>query len=180
MRQRQLLPGDPDHARSDGGVPDRDVRSADPDAVKQPGDEEGSDIDPVWRNLIDLCLKTGEVAPSEARGEELADFAARLNVEAYLLNGLAGLQGRLGPVQTAWLATLRRRVAESAVANLRRDRAAAEVIARLAGLGIEVILLKGAALRREVPELAGRFECDTDLLVRPEDVTRSRQALAEL
>lgn len=71
-------------------------------------------------------------------------------------------------------------MAESAVANLRRDRALEEVTARLCALGVEVILLKGAALRRERPELAGRFECDADLLVAPEHVARARQALAAL
>lgn len=46
--------------------------------------------------------------------------------------------------------------------------------------GIDLILLKGAALRAERPGLAGRFQCDVDVLVRRRDLARAEQLLQEM
>ena len=64
-----------------------------------------------------------------------------------------------------------------AVANLRRDGELAGALDLLAAEGIEVILLKGSALRAQRPELAGRFQCDLDVLLRRRDLERAEALL---
>lgn len=110
----------------------------------------------------------------------LADLASRLNVESYILDGLGPRQQRLGPEPARWLASLRQKVFAVAVDNLRRDRELQEALARLDGEGIPLILLKGSALRVERPGMAGRFQCDVDVLLRREDLERAEAILSDL
>lgn len=79
-----------------------------------------------------------------------------------------------------WLADVRRRVTEVAVDNLRRDRELAEPLDRFAEAGIEFIPLKGTALRLLRPGMAGRFQCDVDLLLRRPDLERAEALLTRL
>jgi hypothetical protein len=89
-------------------------------------------------------------------------------------------QRRLEPEAARWLADLRQRVTRAAVDNLRRDRELAEALDRLAGAGIETLLLKGAALRLARPGMAGRYQCDVDLLLRRRDLERAEALLLGL
>lgn len=68
-------------------------------------------------------------------------------------------------------------MAAVAVSNLRRDGELAGALSLLAAEGIEVVLLKGAALRARRPELAGRFQCDLDVLLRRRDLERAEALL---
>ncbi|HEV2852128.1 MAG TPA: nucleotidyltransferase family protein [Thermoanaerobaculia bacterium] len=93
---------------------------------------------------------------------------------------LGPAQRKLGPEAAQWLATLRSRVTAAAVDNLRRDRELSDALGRLAEEGIEAILLKGSALRLVRPGLAGRFQCDVDLLLRRPDLERAESLLTGL
>jgi hypothetical protein len=117
---------------------------------------------------------------NEADVPALAELAARLNVEAWVLSSLGPLQKSPEPAVEDWLAGLRRRVAASTVENLRRDAELAEALDRLRGEGIDLILLKGSAMRVEAPGRAGRFQCDVDALVRRADLERAEAILLEL
>lgn len=110
----------------------------------------------------------------------LLEAAARLNVESYILDRLGASQKRLGPGAVRCLDELRRRVAASAVDNLKRDAELSEALESLAAEGIETILLKGAAMRASRPGLAGRFQCDVDVLLRRGDVERAESLLTGL
>ncbi|HEX2223114.1 MAG TPA: nucleotidyltransferase family protein [Thermoanaerobaculia bacterium] len=122
--------------------------------------------------------------PVEAlRGTDLAalgDLASRLGVESFLLSRLGPGQTRLEPVAARWFAELRHRVALVEVNNLMRDEALAGMLSRLEAVGIDFILLKGAALRLLRPEAAGRFQCDVDILLRRPDLERAEAVLGEL
>lgn len=117
---------------------------------------------------------------NEADVPALAELSSRLNVEAWILGSLSPLQKGSGPALEDWLAGMRRRVAASTVDNLRRDAELAEALDRLRGEGIDLILLKGSALRLEAPGRAGRFQCDVDALVRRADLERAESILLEL
>ncbi|MFL6195931.1 MAG: nucleotidyltransferase family protein [Thermoanaerobaculia bacterium] len=136
---------------------------------------------PEWRLLTDLCLETGDAGSlGGADFEVLAALASRLNVESYLLDNLGPRQQRLGPAPSRWLAGLRQSVFAVAVDNLRRDEELREALARLDGEGIPFILLKGSGLRAERPGLAGRFQCDVDVLLRRDDLERAEALLLGL
>ncbi|HEX9943579.1 MAG TPA: nucleotidyltransferase family protein [Thermoanaerobaculia bacterium] len=141
----------------------------------------GRAIRPEWQLLIDLCLESRD---TESLGgvdtAVLAGLAARLNVESYILEALSPRQQRLGPEASRWLADLRQRVVAVAVDNLRRDEELREALGRLDERGIPSILLKGSALRVERPGLAGRFQCDVDVLLRREDLERAESVLSAL
>jgi Uncharacterised nucleotidyltransferase len=109
----------------------------------------------------------------------LAGLAAGLQVESYLLETLTPCQQRLGPA-ASWLDELRHNVFAVAVENLRRDEELREGLARLDDGGVPFILLKGSGLRAERPGLAGRFQCDVDVLLRREDLERAEEILAGL
>lgn len=79
-----------------------------------------------------------------------------------------------------WLAGLRRRVMAVAVNNLRRDSELAEALARLAGGGVELLFLKGSALRAGQPGMAGRFQCDVDVLLQRRDLPAAEALLLDL
>ncbi len=128
--------------------------------------------------LIDLCLATRGVESLTGTGvRALGELAARLGVESYLLDVLGPSQRRLEAEAAGWLATLRSRVAASAVDNLRRDRELSEALGRLTEEGIEIILLKGSALRLTRVGLAGRYQCDVDVLLRRPDLERAEALL---
>jgi hypothetical protein len=110
----------------------------------------------------------------------LLELAARLNVESYLLDRLGASQRRLGPGAVRHMDELRRRVAAAAVDNLKRDAELSEALAALAAEGVEAILLKGAAMRASRQGMAGRFQCDVDVLLRREDVERAESLLTGL
>ena len=110
----------------------------------------------------------------------LAGLAARLNVESYVLEGLGPGQRRLDREAATWLAALRQRVFAVAVDNMRRDEEVRGALARLDEAGIAFILLKGSALRAERQGLAGRFQCDVDVLVRRADLERAEALLLEM
>ncbi len=138
-------------------------------------------IRPEWQLLIDLCLETGET--ELLRGADmaaLAGLATRLNVESCVLEALSRRQQGLEPAAARWLADLRQRVFAVAVDNLRRDEELREALARMVGEGIPLILLKGSALRAERPGLAGRFQCDVDVLLRRPDLERAETVLTDL
>ncbi|HEV2846717.1 MAG TPA: nucleotidyltransferase family protein [Thermoanaerobaculia bacterium] len=116
----------------------------------------------------------------EAGLPALLESAARLNVESYLLDRLGASQRRLSPEAVRCLDELRRRVVSSAVDNMKRDAELSEALEGLAAQGIEAILLKGAAMRASRPGLAGRFQCDVDVLLRRRDLERAESILAGL
>lgn len=66
------------------------------------------------------------------------------------------------------------------VDNLRRDEELREGLTCLDGAGIPFILLKGSGLRAERPWLAGRFQCDVDVLLRRHDLERAESILLRL
>jgi hypothetical protein len=104
--------------------------------------------------------------------DRLSQLAGRLSVESYLLNALGSSQDRLGPEGVLWLAELRSQVASSTIQNLLRDEELSHALQRLSDEGIDLLLLKGAALRLERQDMAGRFQCDVDVLVRRSDLER--------
>ncbi|HKI06207.1 MAG TPA: nucleotidyltransferase family protein [Thermoanaerobaculia bacterium] len=116
----------------------------------------------------------------EADAPVLADLATRLNVEAYALSALGPSQRQLGPALGGWLAELRRRVAAATVENLRRDAELSGALDRLAEAGIDLIFLKGSALRLVELGRAGRFQCDVDVLLRRPDLERAEALLTGL
>ena len=131
--------------------------------------------------LIDLCLGGCDLQSFQAADPEaLSGLVSRLNVESYVLNYLGPRQQRLGPRQAAWLSGLRQRVSAATVQNLQRDEELGEALARLAGEGIDLMLLKGAALRVERRDLAGRFQCDVDVLLRREHLETAEALLREM
>lgn len=136
----------------------------------------------AWRLLVGLCLDAREAATltDVANVAGVAALAARLNVESYVLEALGPRQQRLGSGAAAWLEELRERVFAVAVDNLRRDEELREALARLDAAGIPLILLKGSALRAERPGLAGRFQCDVDVLLRRDDLERAEAILRHL
>jgi len=117
---------------------------------------------------------------SDEQVERLDALATRLNVESYILGRLGSCQQTLGAGAARWLADLRRRVAAVAVNNLRRDGELAEALARLSGDGINLLFLKGSALRAGRQGMAGRFQCDVDVLLRRGDLERAEALLLEL
>lgn len=110
----------------------------------------------------------------------LAELASRLYLDSYILESLGPSQRGLGPEASRWLAELRQRTSAAAVQNLLRDEELSEALSRLADEGIDLILLKGAALRAERPGLAGRFQCDVDVLVRRPDLERADRLLQDM
>jgi hypothetical protein len=66
------------------------------------------------------------------------------------------------------------------VDNLRRDEELREGLARFDRAEIPFILLKGSGLRAERPGLAGRFQCDVDVLLRRPDLERAESILTGL
>jgi hypothetical protein len=131
--------------------------------------------------LIGLCLGTCDAESlREADAAGLSSLASRLCVESYVLGTLGPGQQRLGPEASTWLAGLRRQVSAAAVQNLLRDEELGEALARLAGEGIGLILLKGAALRAERRGMAGRFQCDVDVLLRREHLEGAEEVLRGL
>ncbi len=61
----------------------------------------------------------------------------------------------------------------NAAINLKHDQVAKEVCGQLVGAGLEVMLLKGTSLRARYPILAGRPQCDTDIMVHTHDVEKA-------
>lgn len=108
----------------------------------------------------------------------LSDLAARLSVESYLLNVLGPSRQRLGPRQAAWLSGLRQQVSSSAVQNLLRDEELSHALSQLSREGIDLVLLKGAALRHARQDMAGRYQCDVDVLVRRPDLGQVEAVLS--
>ncbi len=117
---------------------------------------------------------------SDAQVERLDALATRLNVESCILSRLGSCQRTLGAGAARWLADLRRRVTAVAVNNLRRDGELAEALSRLASEGIDLLFLKGSALRAGQQGMAGRFQCDVDVLLRRGDLERAEALLLEL
>lgn len=105
-------------------------------------------------------------------------MAAHLGVESYVLDVLGPGQRHLGPEAARWLADLRGRVTAAAIDNMRRDAGLSGALDRLAAEGIETILLKGSALRLARLGMAGRYQCDVDVLVRRRDLERAAALLA--
>ncbi|MEO6193867.1 MAG: nucleotidyltransferase family protein [Thermoanaerobaculia bacterium] len=129
--------------------------------------------------LIDLCLGGCDLQSLQAVDPGvLSGLVSRLSVESYVLNCLGPRQQRLGPRQAAWLSGLRQQVSAATVQNLLRDEELGEALARLAGEGIDLMLLKGAALRVERRDLAGRFQCDVDVLLRREHLETAEALLS--
>ena len=138
-------------------------------------------IRPEQQVLIGLCLEPPEAfSLGGVDVRRLAGHAARLQVESYLLEALTPHQRRLGPEAASWLGEMRRNVFAVAVDNLRRDEELREGLARLDAAGVPFILLKGSGLRAERPGLAGRFQCDVDVLLRRQDLERAEAILAGL
>jgi hypothetical protein len=74
---------------------------------------------------------------------------------------------------------LKMRCLQNAAHNLQTDAQARRLCAGLQSAGIPVMLLKGTALRARYPELAGRPQCDTDVLVRRGDLGRAEAVVRE-
>ncbi|HEX3554169.1 MAG TPA: nucleotidyltransferase family protein [Thermoanaerobaculia bacterium] len=131
--------------------------------------------------LIDLCFdRCDPAALPDERIAPLAELTARLNVESQVLSRLGPHQQRLGTGAARWLTGLRQRVAEIAVTNLLRDEELAEALGRLRARGIDLLLLKGSALRAAQPGLAGRFQCDVDVLLRRRDLEAAEALLTAM
>jgi hypothetical protein len=138
-------------------------------------------IRPERKALIGLCLESpGAASLGGVDLEALASLAGRLQVESHLLEALTARRQRLGPAAAGCLGELRRNVFAVAVDNLRRDEELREGLARLEAAGVPFILLKGSGLRAERPGLAGRFQCDVDVLLRREDLERAEEVLTGL
>lgn len=123
---------------------------------------------------------SGPGALADTDTDRLSGLAGRLSVESYLLNVLGPGQDRLGPQAALWLAELRRQVASSTLQNLLRDEELSHALERLSAEGIDLLLLKGAALRVERQDMAGRFQCDVDVLVRRGDLERAEALLLQM
>src|ERR1700749_682171 len=137
-------------------------------------------IQPERKVLIGLCLEPQAASLAGMDLEALAGLAARLQVESHLLAALTPCGQRLSPEAASWLGDMRRSVFAVAVGKLRRDEELRAGLARLYLGGIPCILLKGSGLRAERPGLAGRFQCDVDVLLRRHDLERAEEILTGL
>lgn len=139
------------------------------------------------RLLIALCRRQiADDATLEADAQRLDEPAFRAaflafgeagRVLALALHALerGGLQARLHPESAATLRTAATRLQVRAAAQAMEHE---RVLAQLVACGIDVVLLKGAALRRTVYARAEhRFTRDLDLLVAPAHVTAAVDAL---
>jgi hypothetical protein len=81
---------------------------------------------------------------------------------------------------TELIGVLQNRCLMNAAINLNHDGIAQEVCAGLKGAGVDVMFLKGTSLRARFPELAGRPQCDTDLMVRFQDLERAEKVMIDL
>lgn len=113
--------------------------------------------------------------------EGVLPIAFALGVEAHLLwrtrQMIAADVVQAAAVQ-AVLEALQDRCRYNAMSNLHTDIQARRLCERLAARGIPVMLLKGTALRARHPELSGRPQCDTDVLV-PWSAVQSAEAVLE-
>jgi hypothetical protein len=76
-------------------------------------------------------------------------------------------------------ALLQRRCVFNAANNLRMDMEVRNLCRQLEVAGIKVMLLKGSALRARYSELAGRPQCDTDILIERDHLERAEAILAQ-
>lgn len=130
------------------------------------------------RLLIKLCIgDASRDALAESDVSELVALACKLDVEAFLFDRLGSVVADFGPSARASFSTLRTRVAQNAVANIRADGELQEVLRHLARRGIDGMVLKGAAYRLRRIGLGGRFQSDVDLLVRCEDIEAAEAVL---
>ncbi len=116
----------------------------------------------------------------EFEPRELVHAAVSNRVEAHLLWRLGQLTERSSayPDEIQEIRTiLQRRCVFNAANNLRMDVEARDLCRQLISEGIKVMLLKGAAIRARYPELAGRPQCDTDILIEKVHLERSEEIL---
>ncbi len=74
-------------------------------------------------------------------------------------------------------ALLQRQCVFNAANNLRMDVEARAICRQMNSEGIRVMLLKGAAFRARYSELAGRPQCDTDIMIEREQLERAEEIL---
>ena len=135
-------------------------------------------MDTAQRSVIDLCL--GVFRPGALKSTNIPSLrrlTRRFKVESYILETLSPHQAALSAPAADWLAQLRDRVCENAVANLKRWAAARDILDSFDQDGIAFILLKGAAMQVQRVGSTGRYQCDIDLLLHLEDVARAETLL---
>lgn len=113
---------------------------------------------------------------------ELVSGAIACGIEAHLLwrtKRLPAARQQDAAAADRLRTLLEMRCLQNAAHNLRMDAQARRLCAGMQSEGIPVMLLKGAALRARYPELAGRPQCDTDVLVRRDDLGRAEAVVRE-
>jgi hypothetical protein len=129
------------------------------------------------------ALVKGEDVPWSAFGVTPAEFVKECHAEDLI--GLVHERLRRRPRSADWPRDLRDRVACEALAaaarELLRRREITAALDALAAVGVYPILLKGTALAYSVyPSAVLRPRCDTDLLVRREQVDNVRRVMSRL
>jgi Uncharacterised nucleotidyltransferase len=133
--------------------------------------------------LVSLLLGNQELSSFEELDlMPTAYFIMESGLDAHLLWRLSHLPKHsdfqstvLGKLQ----AFLTSRCEYNAARNLQMDANCRQVCTIMHEAGIDVMLLKGAALRARYGELAGRPQSDTDIMVRFEDLDEADQILRE-
>ncbi len=111
---------------------------------------------------------------------EMAVLAVFARAEAHVLWRLGQLHAdaeKPSPFAQKLQGFLKVRCLQNAAQNLRMDTMAREACRQMAAQGIKVMLIKGSALRARYPELAGRPQGDTDILVPAQDVEKAEAVL---
>nr|MEE4266850.1 nucleotidyltransferase family protein [Candidatus Krumholzibacteria bacterium] len=133
------------------------------------------------RLLIGILFGTATLDELEKMDPtEMAVLAVFARVEAHLLWRLGQLQAdaeKPSPFVQKLQGFLKVRCLQNAAQNLRMDTMAREACRQMAAAGIKVMLIKGSALRARYPELAGRPQGDTDILVPAQDVEKAEAVL---
>jgi hypothetical protein len=135
----------------------------------------------IKKTILDWLF--GKITPGalcRIDARELLQIVFYFGLEAHLLWRLNQLMARAEkypePLQLI-RANLHRRCVFNAANNLRMDVEVRGLCRALETEGIPVMLLKGAALRARYPDLAGRPQCDTDIMVKREDLERAEAVL---
>ncbi len=143
-------------------------------------------LDPEWSLLLATC---SAIPPTEklsclqpllqppVRWKSLFDLAERHGVQPLLGQALSGIKDAVPPEQMRSLEQLCQTNLHKA---LFLSRELIRIVDRLSGLGIEVMPYKGVALAEVIyGDIAMRQAGDIDLLIRPQDLQRARDAVRE-
>lgn len=144
-------------------------------------------LEAEWSLLLAACSqvprqqKTDRIrllARAPIRWKPLFDLADRHGTQPLLYQALVGVEDAVPPEQ---MSLLKQRYQTNLHKALFLSRELIRIVERLSALGIEVMPYKGLALAEVIyGDIALRQSGDIDLLIRPQDFPRIRDAVREL